>query len=79
MREKEEILFSFWDDDWDDYMPVTLLTYSSGGVDLHCQTGKFHEYAINVARSLLKQRGLEVCKLEFIGGTGAYYPVKKIK
>ena len=72
---KEEVLFRFYSPGWESELPVTLITYESGGTDLHAQTGEGHEEAIEKAKKLLGGRGLAVGAAAFIGPTGVYYPV----
>jgi len=74
---KTEILFK---ENYDGHEHnVSLFIYDESGMDLHCQTGSSHHKAIEKATKILNKRGLSVGKLEFIGPTGAYYPVEKIK
>jgi len=77
---KEEVLFKtkkLWPGT---ELPITLITYPKGSMDVHCQTGDKHNYMIGKARSILKKRGLSISKnWEFIGGTGAYYSVSTLK
>jgi hypothetical protein len=50
---KETILFKVYSPRWEKYMPVTLIHYDNGSVDIHCQTGDHHEAAMNRARRVL--------------------------
>jgi len=71
----EEVLFET-DELWEGRtLPVTLIKYTSGSMDLHCQTGRKHKEIIEKAKRILENRGLVVGAVEMIGGTGAYYPV----
>lgn len=79
MSFKEEILFSEYSDGWNRNMPVTLITYDDGKMDVHCQTGDHHIKAIDKARAILWKKGLAVGPDEAVGGSGIYYPVKPLK
>ena len=74
---KEEIIFSGFDVGWRREMPVTLIFYSGGGIDLHRQTGPQFQEHIDEAAKILKKRGmiLPTGKIECLGATGAYIRV----
>ena len=73
---KEEVLFKT-KKLWPGHdMDVLLITYDSGKMDLHCQTGASHNYIIGRAKGMLKKRGLMVSKVGFIEASGVYYTVK---
>ena len=75
----EEVLFEFDSPTWPDgKLPVTLITWASGGADVHAQTGEGHVDAIKRARGILKERGLAVGEAALVGPTGIYYPVIRI-
>lgn len=76
---EEKILFYHISKSWGREMPVRLMTYLDNKKDLHCQTGDHHIEAIDKAREILWKQGLAVGPCEFIGGTGAYYPVEELK
>lgn len=74
---KEEVLFTMFDTGWEEDLPVTLITYSDGSMDLHSQTGPDFRARMEKAVEILKSRGLtlKTDSPEFIGGSGAYVPV----
>ncbi len=72
---RREVLFEELDEGWGRALPVTLITHSNNQQDLHRQTGTQFEAHIEKARGLLRERGLKVGDVEFIGPTGAYLPV----
>jgi len=74
---KEEKLFSIWSNGWDREMPVLLITYDGGSMDLHCQTGDHHDKALLRAKKELSKRNLKISGEEMIGGSGVYYGVEK--
>jgi len=76
MLKKEEILFYEPSESWGHPMPVTLLYWHTGDIDLHCQTGDHHTWAIEKAKRILERRNLVVEAPAFLGPTGMYYPVK---
>lgn len=72
----EEILLRRYDAAWQKEMPVTLVHYKRGGMDLHCQTGRHHEAAILDACAILAARGLAVDFTRMqVYGSGVYYRV----
>lgn len=71
----EKTLFEEFDSGWDKYLPVTLITYGDGTMDLHTQTGPDFEKRITRAKSVLGELGLTVGKTETLGPSGAYLPV----
>ena len=76
---KETIILKTYSEDWGKEIPVTLIEYDNGTIDIHCQSGDHHDDAIEYAKKILKEQGMKVGKLEFVGPTGIYYPVTKIK
>lgn len=74
---REEVIAREHSRGWDREMPAILITYPSGSMDLHCQTGDHHEKAIAAATAILKARGLAVSRAEMMGCTGLYYSVSR--
>jgi hypothetical protein len=58
-------------------LPVSLIHYRSGEMDLHSQTGENHDKAIEAARRILWKRGLSVGPADTVWPSGIYYPVKR--
>ena len=57
MSDHEEILFEGYDSGWDEILPVTLIIYTDGSMDIHRQSGShFHEH-IKEAEKVLEQKG----------------------
>jgi len=75
----EEILVYEMDKGWGKRMPVKLITYGGGVMDIHRQTGDQFEEHIRMADKILAERGLtRVIGEWFIGPSGAYQSVKPI-
>lgn len=74
-----EVLFSAFDSGWGRELPVSLLTYKTGEQDLHRQTGSDFEAHVERARLLLRERGLQVGEVSFIGPTGAYMAITALE
>jgi len=76
----EEILLEMFDSGWGRPMPVRLITYKDGTMDIHSQTGPDFEARINAAEKLLILRGLvlETNDEWMYGSTGAYRGVVKL-
>lgn len=75
METKEEVIFEGFDEGWQRVLPVRLLTYGDGSMDIHRQTGSQFEEHIKQAEKILFQRGLVIDPKEkhwTIGSTGAY-------
>jgi hypothetical protein len=56
----EEVIFEGYDKGWQGVLPVTLLFYDNGGIDIHRQTGAQFTEHMAKANEILKQRGLEI-------------------
>lgn len=70
----EEIIFTGFDDGWQRELPVKLITYDDGSMDLHRQTGsQFHEHTIK-ALEILRKRGivLKLDRKDSVGSSGYY-------
>ena len=79
IRKCERILLKYYSDDWGKYMPLKIIKYKCGKLDLHCQSGDHHRKAIKVASVILKTLNLKVSK-HFEGyPTGLYYALETIK
>jgi hypothetical protein len=74
---QEEVLFTWPETHVSRSMPVTFITYPSGGYSLHSQTGTHHKEAIEIASKMLAWRGLVVGKPILLGPSGQYYEVTK--
>lgn len=75
----EEIIFTGFDTGWGKDMPVRLINYEDGTVDIHRQSGdQFDEHIIE-AKKILKARGLKIDKTDdwMWGSTGGYRAVVK--
>lgn len=77
--DKEEVIAEVQSGSWRCNMPVTLITWCSGKMNLHCQTGDHHPKALEVAKAILETRGLELGSALVIGGTGIYYEVTPLE
>lgn len=73
-----EVLFEAFDTGWGRPMPVKVLTYSDGSQDLHRQTGTEFVEAIERAKVILAQRGLQVAEPSYVGPTGIYMSISAI-
>ena len=76
---EEEVIFTGFDSGWDRALPITLIIYKNGSMDIHRQTGSnFHEHMAE-AEKILAQRGLKIDKTESggIGMSGFYQRVIK--
>jgi len=73
--DKENILLEYWSDDWNRYMPVSIIKYDDGTMDLHCQDGDHHIKAVKEAKKILHQQNYKVKKCVVIGQSGLYYPM----
>lgn len=73
----EEIIYKAYDNSWRRDMPIKLITYKNGSMDIHRQTGSEFEAHMKEAEKILNKRGLEIKKHEpgLIGPTGWYQSV----
>lgn len=77
----EEVIFKGTDKHWNNKeLPVTLITYEDGEMDIHRQTGWEFNNHINEARKVLAERGLKIKDGEPWQSwpTGAYCSVVKV-
>lgn len=74
-----EVLFKAHDSGWGRELPVSVFTYSNGSRDLHRQTGTDFEAHVARARQMLRERGLQVGEVSFIGPTGAYMEITALE
>lgn len=73
----EEVIFEGFDKSWRRNLPVRLLTYGDGQIDLHRQSGsEFHAH-MEEARRILAARGLVASEPEVIASTGIYMRVSR--
>lgn len=79
-HQTEEIIFIALDRGWQRNLPVKLITYKSGNMDLHRQTGHNFKEHIAEAEKILFSRGLILDKTDKISvsANGAYQKVIKI-
>lgn len=70
-----ETLFIYGEND----SKCSLIHYSNGSIDLHCQTGEEHVENIKRAQKILQDKGLRLAleKGCTVGSSGAYYIVAK--
>ena len=74
----EEVIFTAIDSGWNQELPITLITYDEGNMDIHRQTGTDFDKHMAEAEKILIARGLEINKMDFsVGSTGAYYGVRR--
>lgn len=80
MIEREVELFSLYDVGWGDALPVSLVYFEGGQIDLHTQTGPGIDARIDLAEKILAERGLCLVSKEpaLIGPSGAYFPVRVV-
>lgn len=77
---KDTVLFSMWSEGWGRFMPVTLVDYGDGELDLHCQTGDHHSRALELAKVQLARLGLRVREDGWLmAASGIYYTVEKMQ
>lgn len=74
-----EVLFTAHDSGWGRETPVSVYTYADGSRDLHRQTGTDFEAHVERARAILRERGLQVADVSFIGPTGAYMSITALE
>ncbi len=76
----EEVIYSAKDESWDSELPVKLITYKGGGMDIHRQSGSQFSEAILNAEEILAKRGLRIDHADkwMWGSTGGYKRVVKI-
>lgn len=74
----DAVLFSDMDRGWGRPMPVRLITYVDGTMDVHRQTGPDFDAALTKARFLLSARGMSIGAPEAIGSSGVYCPVTRV-
>lgn len=74
---KEEVILNNIDSGWKSKLPVKLITYPDGSIDIHRQTGPDFDKDMELASKILEKRGLRIDKSKgmFIGPTGAYQDV----
>jgi hypothetical protein len=76
---KEYLVLEKYSKAWNKDMPVLLIKYPHGEMDIHCQTGDHHVAAIDEARVILTEKGLKISDYyEMIAPSGMYYKVTKI-
>ena len=77
---QETILFYVYSKGWERDMPVTLVEYDNGGIDLVIQTGDHHSIALEMAKPVLEKLGMRIVSKDstFIGPDGAYYDVEMV-
>lgn len=75
----EEIIFEGFDEGWNETLPVKLIAYKGGSMDLHRQTGSQFNEHIAEAEKILAKRGLKLAKdgRDAVGATGYYQSVIK--
>lgn len=76
----EEVILEEHDEGWGKPMPVRLLVYSDGKMDIHRQTGPQFKVHIQKANEILQKRGLKINEKDewMVGCTGAYREVVKL-
>lgn len=75
----EDILLNEFSAEWKRLMPVLLITYDSGNMDVYCQNGDHHVVAMKKARKILAGKNIRVeHKPHFTGQSGSYYHAFRI-
>lgn len=77
----EEPLYIGFDESWGKDMSVVLIRYSSGGIDLHRQSGKQFKEHVSEAEKILKNLGLKLKHPDswWFSSTGGYCTVVPIE
>jgi hypothetical protein len=80
MTDHEEILFEGYDSGWDETLPVTLITYKDGSMDIHRQSGSHFNEHIKESEKVLEQRGLKIDPNDSwaAGASGIYRRVVRV-
>ena len=76
-KSEEKVIWKEYSESGDRLMPVTLIRYQNGSIDLHCQTGDHHTKAIAKAEEILRRSGFKIKDVNDyeVYPTGAYYSV----
>jgi hypothetical protein len=76
---REEVIYEGFDTGWDSPLPITLISYKSGKMDLHRQTGtQFMEHMRKAAKILARRNLFVDLDVEpDIRSSGAYYDVSR--
>lgn len=74
----EKVLFTMWSETWERDMPTTLIEYTDGKKDIHCQTGDHHGKSLARAKEIMAAQGCAVGECAFTGPSGCYYPILEV-